>query len=823
MKKISLSWKKIRNKFYIVSFVIVPVVGATVVSSYNALNTSNNLTSVSSDLNAIDSTNNSRGTYTMTATQDTVSWWGQKLPEEVKAEDIRSLIGVTANNGDQITANVNILPITKENIVGGYVNFFVAETAIAADGNVTTAYATPPTNVATTDTNFGDGITVPTNKIWSTKSFAGLIKGQPYNYAWVSDEEISSYLKNFSGQTLTADDVWLNMLDHTNNNMPPLSTDEGVGTTDPQTVITVTAVDPTYGIWKISVSSLNADSGFDTTGVKTLEKVVRGVAATNVDGSTMKLEQNVTNLSNLTISDATLFNGATDNAQVSTLTASQFVSPIGGETALIDLFTKGTGVGSNPLIDLAYAGNKYKVDGSGELISGSALTGDSAITANELSVTSINAIPNDSQGSLEVVIKYKTLDVYSNTYVEETKVLSWPANTFKINEFANSEFTFSWKAESQVQLLGTSYDIVNAFKKNADNSAFVQTFSNQFFIGTSDTYNTEREVNIDYSAGSTESNGNYVSGTEDKTIVVTLTFKGLPGFTYTDANGQQQVGFQTTATYTLKGYEYYANETTLKITWKTQTNLFNENPTFYEYTPSEITSRIMRGTVSNDVFYSSVGENGTIEVSYYPNNKEGTLTVYVTQIMPSTTNSSSRYLYTQTYQGFKKNNSDSEVVEYSWIPQSEIPSTLLNTSLTKITKQQVINDYLKNIPLFENSVLDDTNVTIIPVITDTSSYLNVQVYISDYSETTNTTGKAFYTNIYGFMDTVSQNNTNFNPPKDYTALISIIASSVICVSLASVLVAMISRRARIRNFKTIDVSKKKKPGSGSKDKTKIWK
>lgn len=745
----------------------------------------------------------------MDVTQDTVSWWGQKTPSQVTNDDIKGLITATPATNSTVTINVTILPITQSNIVKGYVNFVVTEVSVDSSGNVTNSYATPPSGKQTNDTDFSaSGVTVPKNKIWSTQSLTGLIQASKYNYAWNTDTDIANYLKNFKGNTLTASDVWLNMLDHTNNNMPPLK-DDSSSSSDPYTEITVSNTDSTYGIWSITVSSQNTqDDQFINTTNKQLTRIVRGVAATNPSGSQMVLESN-SNIGTKTISDPSLFDGATSNSNVSSLTASQFVSPSGGNSALIDMFTKGTGIGNEPIVELAYAGNKYKIDGSGTTNNGVTTTDDSsatAIEATKLVVSAINTIPNDNNGSLQVILTYTTLDVYSNSYISTSSTLSWPAGTFKTNPNANKDFTFSWKNQNDISQLGTSYDIVNSFKKNSTNNIFTKVFSNQFFNGTNDSYVQDRDVNIDYVGGSTvDAGGNYISSSSNAQITITLTFKGLSGFTYTD-NGQSMEGLRTSATFQLNAYQI---NTGLTIAWNTNANLFTANPTFNELTPSDVSQRVMAGTLQDSAFYTLATQSGTIQTSYYPDNKNGALTVYVNQIVTSG-NSVTRNLYTQIYTGFKATDSDNQIVEYSWLPQDQVSESLLTIPLDQVTKSDVINLYLKNIDLFENLTLNDSNVTIIPVTNSGINYLNIQVYLPMWNQSTTGITKGdqvFYTNLYGFSQTQEVNSTKFNPPKDYTALISVTASSVICVSLASVLIALISRRARIRKFKEKKVKK----------------
>ncbi|MDE5553361.1 MAG: hypothetical protein K2I67_02330 [Malacoplasma sp.] len=810
MKKIGLSWKKIRNKFSLLSFIIVPVVGVVSLGSYNNLGIqTNNLNPISSSLSAIDSSTSSVANYSMTASEDAVSWWGTKTPNQVTNDDIKGLITVTPTQGSTVTINVTVLPITQSNIVKGYVNFIVTEVSVDSSGNVTNSYATPPSGKQTTDTNFSElGISVPNNKIWSTQSFSGLIQASKYNYAWVSDTDIANYLKNFKGTTLTQNDVWLNMLDHSNNNMPPLK-DDSIGNNEPSTMITVNNIDSSYGIWSINVKSNNtqSDEFVNSTNMQ-LDRTVRGVAPTNSSGAQMVLESS-SNIGTKSISDPSLFDGATSNSNVSTLTASQFVSPTGGNSALINMFTKGTGIGDEPIVDLAYAGKKYKIDGSGETTNGVTITDDSSATtieANKLTVSAINTIPNDNNGSLQVILTYTTLDVYSNSYISTSSTLSWPAGTFKTNPNANKDFTFSWKNQNDISQLGTSYDIVNSFKKNQANTIFTKVFSNQFFNGTSDSYVQDRDVSIDYVGGSTvDAGGNYISSSSNSQITITLTFKGLSGFTYTE-NGQSMEGLRTSATFQLNAYQINSG---LTIAWNTNANLFTANPTFNELTPSDVSQRVMAGTLQDSAFYTLATQSGTVQASYYPDNKNGALTVYVSQVVTSG-NSVTRNLYTQIYTGFKATDSDNQIVEYSWLPQDQVSESLLTIPLDQVTKSDVINLYLKNIGLFENLTLNDSNVTIIPVTNSGINYLNIQVYLPMWNQSTTGITKGdqvFYTNLYGFSQTQEVNSTKFNPPKDYTALISVTASSIICVSLASVLIAFISRRARIRKFKEKKVKK----------------
>ena len=237
------------------------------------------------------------------------------------------------------------------------------------------------------------------------------------------------------------------------------------------------------------------------------------------------------------------------------------------------------------------------------------------------------------------------------------------------------------------------------------------------------------------------------------------------------------------------------------------------NPTWANITPSNLTYSLLV-TNSGQYFTSpqtipfftspTITKLDDVTISLLPDDTNGTLTVLVSKnnTNNSALTSTNGYIYSQMFVGFLKTSTTSQLTSYSWLAQDDVSQSLLSIPLSTITKSDVIDLYLKNIALFANGTLTQNNVQIFPDVSDNS--LTVEVTLPFYNQediTTTNAQKTFLTRLTGFINNQYDNESDFKPPKNLTAVISVSIAVILSFVLGSVLFAILLRRARLRNFK----------------------
>lgn len=846
-------------------------------------NKENKITNKDTNLNALDTststTNQSKATFSVTTTPSPLN----KTADKVLNSDIEKIL--TPSN-TITNFSVVILPVTQKNINEGYVNFLVFETYEKTLGSYTTEladasstsgksnsnnYKSDDTIEQTTldkyagnsSTTGGTKVSVNSNNVFSTKKITQLndannpwITPEKYTLSWADDETLKNYITNSDTKNLTAEDVWNNFFS-SNNYLPPLksSSNDSSSNSDQSTTINVKKVDANgsdsnnvTGIYKVEIiinntsssnwttPPTNSDSSDNSNQAYTITKYFGGFLKDDGNRDTVSINVqsaisnwNITNMSNF------VYGSTETNGKVNSLAASEFVNPIGGTSTLISMFDSGTGLTNTsnvvtPIITYSFNNQNFNFynssssNSSDSSSSSNGIIGEINKNKQSIKITNIQSIPNDTTGSLKLIFTYDGYSIYSDSIVSQTYTFTYPDASFAISSLSNQNSILTWKNVNVLSNdgLSTSYDIVNEFNKNRENSDFVRLFTNQFLDATSDVLAMKREAVITYGSdiSSPESivapeisttTGDYTSTSNDKNIIIKLIFSNW-------SKQEPKKIFITTFAFSNYQYIYDSSSTSstsktddsLTITWKTSSDVIKENPSYSATLPSDIVYNLLTSNSSNsssnntyEKFFSGNSLNSSqLLISYLPNDNDGSILVLVSKIESQTVSNPNAHIYSQLFVGFKSIASSSGIVSYSWLPQDDVSIELLSIPLSRVTKDDVMKYYLDNISLFQNGTLSEDNVEIIPDISTSS--LTVKVTINDYNkEDTSLTSssRTFVTKITGFTTSTHTNDTVFSPPKNLTAVISVSAATLISITLGVVLCGMLIRRARIRDFR----------------------
>lgn len=826
--------RNINKKRMFISLLLSTVATCSVVS-FGLMRNSPSISRVESNNQALEengsssNTTQSGTTYSVTQKQKPSG----KYANQITQKELQSLLTPADTT---VKFSVVILPITETNLNQGSIDFLIFEQLKQVDGTYKTSFAkaaSSPTNSAgaketkgaQSDNTISESVLkqytdsnnsqAKQENVFSTSKFENLsdwITKKTYKIVWQSDSVIENYIKNKEDE-LTASDVWYNLVD--NSQLPPLDLTNSASTSTPSTQISVTKVVENNtsgnGLYKIEITLKNVTS---------TEKAENNTSTRYLGGfldNGVRTEFEITgdlNIGSITITDGDLFNSGDSTAKAGTklsdLTPSEFASPNGGTQKLIQILTSGTGLTNTPKILTMSYGNIKNIPLDNGTQSQS-IDSDTTITKqnvqNSLRITNIDTVPNDSDGSLQLVIYYNTFDVYTGSIKSKVTTFNFPTGTFKINPNADKDLFITWKTASALENMNYSYEVVNEYYRNRNNAEFARIFSNKFLETTDAVKAMNRTVEINYgNIDGTESNGTLVSS-EDKTVRVKLTFNswGSTGKTFTIEN-----------TFTLDGYRYESDGTpndALTFVWKDNDTLFNDNKQYSELTPTDVALLLMNNSTTiyqTFVLGADASQANNVQIAIKPDDENGTMTVYLRKSVTngsSTVISPSTHIYQQLYVGFKKTSKSSNIVSFAFPPQSEVSNELLAIPLTSVTKEDVMNLYLKNIDLFKDKTLTEDDVEITPVINENGeSYLIVKVVISSFNQDSSPTidKQTFYTTITGFSTTSYINNTEFNPPKDFTAIISISSAVSISIILGTVLIALFIKRAQVRVYKKND-------------------
>ena len=722
-------------------------------------------------------------------------------PEEIKLF-IKPQVGSPSN------WFVELIEQDPQDIKKGILKFKVIQNVKQADGSYQRQEATPNASTVTPKP-FASG-----NTIWSSEISDELSKcvlNKKYEFKWASDTEMINFFETTNNTVNDLDELMVK------RNF--ISVDSNLPENFEVKIEEVSTTATQFGAKKIKVnfgstSKNNKDDWVDgkiPTGAET-ELIVRGFKSTNGQSNEMSLKFISDNISNIEITDTTLFGDSLPDGKktLGDLTPSQFVNVIENDeknTKFFKMISEGQGLSiSTGFAQIAYMG-KVTSDSDFESTTG--------LTKNDYSIKKIRTIPNDLEGSLDIIYTYDAVDVYTSKKISKQEVQKFPPGTFKTSTDGNKILNFSWIPSEALPTVGSSYELVNNFKKNSSNKEYVNALTNQFFFGTTSTYEQERIVNIDYVAGSTQNGNEWLpidSNTRD--VEITITFPSWAGARYTDDEGVVQNGYQAKKVFSLEQYEV----SDLKINWTLVDDFINKNPTFKFNYPSQIIAKLMLDELKDSIFFAPPN-NSTYELDkiFIPDDINGTITVtlwaYTEEQSGGVTSRRSAGYFNQIFVGMKKNKDiDKSIVEYSWIPNSDVSQELLSIPIEDVTTQDVIDLYLKEIPLFANRILTESDVEL-NITRDYTNQEVLQVLVTilmfeQSNPSFENSQKVFSTTISGFAKNDYDSETNLKSPNDLTALISVAASATITTLLVFVLITMISNRSKLRNFD----SKKEKDG-----------
>lgn len=729
-----------------------------------------------------------------------------KKPNEFSNNDIKLFLKAKANSTLGSNWYVQIEKLTNEDIVNGRIKFKVFQNRRKADGSYYEK-AEPIKN--------------SNNEIWDTSSSTDLSKyilSSKYKFSWASDEDLKSFFETttVSADTLTKEIVIDNLISK-DSILPSKDkinvTFTDVGNSTRQNLNRSSKIN--NGIKKVTISFKDTtDSNWEGNKQPEAEKltnIFRGFKVGDSYNDMLMEQNNEFNLNSATIEDEKLFIGLLNKGDnISNLTPSQFVSVIeenlDNPTTFFDMITKGKGIGDKPLAQIKYMG---------------LLTTDSDFKnttglIDDYEIKKIRTIPNDLDGSLQLIYTYEAVDIFTNKKITKEFKQFFPASSFKTTPDANKILDFSWKAEESLLPVGSSFNLVNLYKQNLNEKEYLKELTNEFFIGSKDSYRQDREVSIDYGSGGSGTNsGNgwepLVTG--DKKIKITLTFNSWNGATYKDSDGKIKNGFKAEKIFDLKSYKVGENTNPISIKWKSQKEFIDNNASFTYELPSNIVRRIEKNqsetgsnVIRKNVFYTITNDQAlTTNEVFIPDDINGTIRSIIEVYQGSGDKRSLMGVFSNIFTGMKKDDTASSIVEFSWIPDVDIDSSLLSMPIDEVTVEKVVELYLSKIPLFRNKTLDEKNVKLEKLPdSNGNEYLKVNVTIPLFDQDKNNVSvenRTFTTKITGFSKVGSESSSKIEPLSDLTALVSIpIAATSTCVFLV-ILNSMILRRSKVRKFK----------------------
>lgn len=807
---------KFKNK---VCTLISAIVGTTIAVSIPFINNKNNSTHI------LNSNLNAWGNGGSNATDEAVMQlefkseneleldlkdFVPKKPNEFSNEDIKLFLKTKIGSSLGSSWYVQIEKLTNEDIVNGKIKFKVFQNKRKSDGSYEKVV-----------------IQNNSNDIWDTSSATQLSKyilTSKYKFAWANDEDLKSFFENTTVTAETLDKK--TVLDNLVSKDAVLPDESKINVT----------------FDNVGTSTINLKNSFPraSNGARKVTISFSGVQDSEWEGNKKPETSNLTNtfrgfkvgdsysdmlmeanndfvLANATLIDAQnkLFPGLLSNGgKISELTPSQFVSVVeqdlNNPTTFFNMITKGENIGNKPLVNITYMGSKT-TDNDFFNITGL----DSSET---FSIKKIRTIPNDSNGSLQLIYTYDAIDIFTNKKVQKEFKQFFPANSFNTSQDANKILDFSWKADESLLPIGSSYNLVNLYKNNSTESTYLKELTNEFFIGSKDSYNQNRIVSIDYKSGGNDNSRSYEPIVSNESEVkITLTFDSWNGATYTDESGQVKKGFKTEKIFNLNYYKIGGDGSTpISINWKKQNDFISSNGSFVYELPSDIVRRIEKkqnetnsNVIRKNVFYT-LDNLQSLEVNevFIPDDNNGLIKVIIEVYQGTGKNRKSLGVFSNIYTGMKKSDNSSSVLEFSWVPDVGINPELLSKPIIEVTKEDVIQYYLNEISLFENRSLtaNDVELEIIPDANGVE-YLKINVTIPMFDQDKNNVdiqSKTFTTKITGFAKISAKGDNKVTPESDVTAIVSIpIAATTTCVFLV-ILNSMILRRSKIRKFKTKD-------------------
>lgn len=725
-------------------------------------------------------------------------YYGKLYPSQVNSTHIKSLLFF---NKQANTIDIEIIDPSDNN---DFIQFKVIQRKNIMDPSTNTSIGTERVELKDIDHQ------VDTNTVWDTKHLgAGVFLSNKYTFSWKDPNVIAEFLKSETGsksyESLTVEDVLTNLVEKGSEyNLPEYdSTTKNITIT--KTPVTTEDNDKKYGTVKLTIDFTDKNTDNWVGGVYPSEAdrtiILRGLQSTDSSSTEMSLNFINNNLLNaLTIkSDSTdnplqkylsgslNNNGSVTNGKLTDLFPSEIAQLNEDDpNTLKSILLNGDYLnGTNKIAELKYYDMSLTSSNSKQFATTAGLSED---IVNQLGIDNVVITPYDATGALTITYNYHYYDVYTSSVKQDSKKQEFPEGTFKVNPDANKVFQFSWKDDNAIGM-SSSYELVNDFKKNQNDSDYVKALSNMLFEGTTDTYSQDRTVEIDYVGGSTESGGNWTPNTINQTqVTVTITFGTWNGGTY-DENNVRNEGHKETKTFTLPNYNNPINN----INWKSKdsvaTSLGGDISTL---STTDIANKIYTGELPLTTFVDGVSSNN---VSITTNASTGSITITVVE---------GNNTVSQVFSGFKKESSDS-ISQFSWLPSSQMSTKLQMTNIEDITPEMVIEEYLSKLEAFQGITLtkDDVTLTLKP---ETNSII-VEVKVANYDAAYDT-NKNFRTELKGFVNTTFVDANSYKAPMDLTIVLSVIFGVVVSAILIGVLAYIVVKRQRLEKARKERLSKK---------------
>lgn len=713
-----------------------------------------------------------------------------------------------------------------------------------------------------------DGENVENTNIWTTKNVTGLFLQRKYSFKWNSDSEIGDFLKTTDSKALTSQQIMSNFVSTADSTdiLPSGTTGEfkqdkltyasetssWLSTTtkaaDSSETDSISSQDAeTYGVGLVSVnfgasstdkSTMSNDSdwvGGKKPTIAQSSRIVRGLVGT--DGSKEIVHLNVSNDANV-IKDTVLdlkkikaansafvypFNATGDTAKISDFTPSQLINALNGD--LTSLLTKTDYVNSVskdttlPAIYVTYMGKNaftnpsLPFDGTGLshqinvpyvdkdynpiMNGGSQQTTGSNSVNNIMNITSVTGSADDINGTLDLKIKYNYYDVYKNVIISNYEV-PITITGLQTNDDANKNLFFQWKSDDDLTY-SSANDFMNAYNENKSDTTYIQDLSNSLFFGSSDTYQLPRKLEL------TQNTSN------KKQITATITFDSFGDSYYTDTSGKHK-GLKTTKTFT------FAKESSSgSVKFNTTANVKNSISNWSSLSPEKLINDISTGVVNKNIFFANTYSSNT----YSSNTKDARDTTSGEQILfiPNETNNGiivrvnkNGEMYQSSFTGLKQGQSSNYIYNFSFTPDetSDNYKKLLSIPLEEITKQDIIDLYLKDLDIFKNTngqfELSPDDITLTP--DPNTGSLEISVNVKEFDSTDPNANRIFKTTIQGLYNQNLIDNNSYVAPLNLTIPLSATFAGLLTIGLSVALFLIIRKRVKLNKINKANATKK---------------
>ncbi|MEG2476055.1 MAG: hypothetical protein RSA40_00720 [Malacoplasma sp.] len=735
---------------------------------------------------SLGTTTETKSTYTFLP-NDQIPWANTKKADEISSEEIKSIL---------IPSNIDAIfhvEIKSINLLDGIITFELIQTIRTfTDGKVT--------KTENQKINAGSGSGSGTN--WTTPT--GLIVADKYHFEWRSNQDIGLFLKdtNLKPSQLTKEIVIGELIKSGGNFKLPDPNNISVAFSDVSSNSR-----SQFGVVKVVISFSNTQSNSWINNTAPTEQqrtlILRGMNNDSGQKVVMNFSQLKTssNIGGITIQNKDIFGNvllANENI-IGDLYPSEFVSLDNGNIfSLINMFQKGTYLqAGSKLIDLVYMGASISDNNF------ATTTGIDPTTVSQLGLYNIISEPNDLDGSLKLVYEYKYYDVFSNSVLDQSSSQIFAPKTFKVNPDTNKSLVFSWKTNTDIQTLGSSYDIINSYFNTINNANlssnekenFKINYANNFFIGSNDVYaKTDRKFDIEYKGGTKVVNGAYVPSSQTSSdynqIKVTITFNSWNGYIY-EENNVKKDGYKTSIIYTMPSYQYSSGT----VIWKKNDSIND----LLTKLPSEIAYDISKRNIDLNRFFTTSGLSN-IQTIVLPNDSLGSLNFKIIGNANNTTQT-----YQNVFVGFSSNNIGSNVIQFGWAPQIGLPKELLNKTVNEVTDEEIMNYFISNNPLFQSGIISQKDISVMPDVASNSIYIKVtfDFYNQDLAVVGNQT---FYTQMVGFKKINIENIIEVKEPLNLTLILSVSLAALTALPLLIYFIVVLTK------FIKYAQSKKKKEG-----------